>query len=84
MLTMMALRPLYSLRVFWMCCLPNLFGSSGLYSCRLCWLLMLAGYVVYYVVAPSIFSPDILDLLPAWLNWLFLLVSILVGYAGFF
>jgi hypothetical protein len=44
---------------------------------------MLAGYVGYVGVAPSLISPDILALLPGWLNWLVLLVSILVGYAGF-
>jgi uncharacterized membrane protein YuzA (DUF378 family) len=44
---------------------------------------MLAGYVGYDGVAPSLFSPDILAVLAGWLNWLVLLVYILVGYTGF-
>jgi len=44
---------------------------------------MLASYIGYDGVAASLFSPDILALLAGWLNWLDLLVSILVDYAGF-
>jgi hypothetical protein len=43
---------------------------------------MLEGYVGFYDVAASLFSPHILALLAGCLNRLVLLVSILVEYAG--